>query len=89
MSTINREAAIRNLTAIIIQQEGKPLIHWEEVRKMLETMPEAQPERKKGYWIDVDPHGDSGLAFECSECGEINLRESDYCPNCGSYMKGE
>lgn len=41
MSTINREAAIRNLTAIICKQEGKPLIHWEEVRKMLEAMPDV------------------------------------------------
>ena len=42
MSTINREAAIRNLTAIISKQEGKPLIHWEQVKKMLEAMQEEK-----------------------------------------------
>ena len=53
----------------------------------IERLPSAEP--KKGKWIDVDPHGDAGLAFECSECEKINLRETNYCPNCGADMRGE
>lgn len=53
----------------------------------------AQPERKKGKWIDVT-NGRGG--HECDEChnyapawqtGEERL--TDFCPNCGADMKGE
>lgn len=42
MSTINREATIRRLRATVIKQGGKSLIHWEEVKKLLEAMPEEK-----------------------------------------------
>lgn len=37
MSTINREDTIAELMKM-----PKPLVHWEEVRKMLEAMPEEK-----------------------------------------------
>ena len=50
-------------------------------------MPSAQPERKKGKWID-DTY--------CSECGWVHTVESGFigsvkgfkfCPNCGADMR--
>lgn len=47
-----------------------------------------QPERKKGMWIEHNPHKwGLGIVFECSECGEkIDCEPSNFCPNCGADM---
>lgn len=50
---------------------------------------EHKPERKTGHWIEHNPHQwGLGVTFECSECGCFNLDATDYCPDCGSPMKG-
>lgn len=41
-------------------------------------------DKRKGYWFDV-----GSLSCRCSECGCKNNKESNYCPECGAYMKGE
>lgn len=59
-----------------------------------EQLPSAQPERKKGRWIDQDDG--AYYPVECSECRKIPLfdvdgdyRLSNFCPNCGADMRGE
>lgn len=54
---------------------------------VVEGMPDAQPERKKGKWVsnDIDPEA---WNF-CSACGEQAIDLYDYCPNCGADMRGE
>ena len=56
---------------------------------IITTIPSAQPEQKKGKWID-DTY--------CSECGWVNQVESgfigsvkgfNFCPNCGADMRGD
>ena len=51
----------------------------------------SKPERKKGRWIEHNPHKwGLGIVFECSECGEkIDCEPSNFCPNCGADMRGE
>lgn len=59
---------------------------------VLENLPSAEPERKKGEWIEID---DDRISGRCSICGwEALLYEDDvvgmnFCPNCGSYNGGE
>ena len=50
--------------------------------------PTIKPERKKGTWIEHNPHKwGLGIVFECSECGEkIDCEPSNFCPNCGAEM---
>lgn len=57
----------------------------------INSLPSAEPQRKKGKWIPVT-NGRGG--HECSVChlyapsfksGEENL--SPYCPNCGAKMR--
>lgn len=56
----------------------------------------AEPERKKGKWIEQDDSWD-GVYYECSVCKEaytlIDGTPSDnnynFCPNCGADMRGE
>lgn len=40
-------------------------------------------ERKVGKWSKV------GGVFRCSNCEKCYPYATDYCPNCGSRMKGE
>lgn len=55
-------------------------------------LPSAQPERKKGHWIEVDDHYNR-ISGRCSACGwESHLYEDDvvgmnFCPNCGAKME--
>ncbi len=65
-----------------------------ELYDMLEQMPSAQTERKKGKWIDQD--GGAFYTMECSECHKEPLLDeygdyvqSDFCPHCGADMRGE
>ena len=55
-----------------------------------ESMPSAQPERKKGRWINrslniLYPEFER---YTCSVCGKHSYNY-DFCPNCGSYNGGE
>ena len=54
---------------------------------------DAQPtieERKTGKWISLDDfrgrYNDYG--YKCSECGEHSDYEENFCPNCGTDMRG-
>lgn len=56
------------------------------IEQGLNEVPSIQPKQKTGHWVCLD---DDELAYGCSECKSVSLRESKYCPNCGAYMKGE
>lgn len=59
-----------------------PLNVLTEVRDRLEALPSAQPERKKGRWIDMDDH------VMCSCCGATHYgSDKNFCPNCGADMR--
>ena len=64
--------------------------------KVIEDLPSAQPERKKGKWIrKTDTRFGEMLndILICSECGiafsTLNMIRRSYCPNCGARMEGE
>lgn len=77
-------------------------IRYKLFENVIENLPAAQPERKKGMWIDEkgEPVGWHKLFkscpaawCKCSECGDW-LEASDeyhvkgnFCPNCGAMMK--
>ena len=56
---------------------------WFDMKKFFEEYSDKQ-RTKKSYWLDV-----GSLSCRCSECGCKNNKESNYCPECGAYMKGE
>ena len=85
---ISRQAAIDELEHAAWGKE------WDKAlaKAMLESLPSAQPERKRGKWIDEAY--DFIISGRCSVCGwEAHLYEDDvvgmnYCPNCGAKMDG-
>lgn len=54
-------------------------------------------EPKQGEWIDkgwhgdwqfeIDGRGNCWKAFECSNCNTTSKAQTNFCPNCGAYMK--
>ena len=58
----------------------------------IEQLPSAQPERKKGKWIDGNEgKWNSVYCPKCSVCGTpfygIETVRYHYCPNCGTRME--
>ena len=60
----------------------------------LNELPSAQPERKRGKWIE-DDDGWDGVIWRCSECdalfaltdGTPEENEYNFCPHCGADMR--
>ena len=80
---ISRQAAIDAMFA------GMPGLMFNDVLRILRTLPTAQPERKTGRWLPLpDPYGFFDTIPVCSECGcTTKMREkTPFCPNCGARM---
>ena len=67
--------------------------HWykPDIAKALEELPSAQPERKKGKWVNARDGYDGHV--KCNKCFKTYDWTSDaqyfkFCPNCGSYNGG-
>ena len=64
------------------------------LKKKLEAVPSAQPERKTGHWIKTARWG---RVYYCDQCRNyldfdgVNAGRgsTNYCPNCGADMRGE
>lgn len=82
---IDRQEAIDAFDSYILDETTD--LNGNTVREVLEKMPPAQPERKKGKWVDSD-YSDP-CWYVCSECGRQTDMCENYCPNCGADMRGE
>lgn len=89
--------------------EGNPLKQYnkglDDAIKAVNSLASAEPERKKGKWIEIswsEPNPNvccTSYAFQsakCSICGKYhttpylhNLVYFPFCPNCGADMRGE
>ena len=71
-----------------------------QAHRMLVQLPSAQPERKKGKWIERNPRNSPDCRLiECSECGNAyivgyNINYDDwidgrnFCMKCGADLRG-
>lgn len=96
---ISRQAAIENIKECA--QAAHSNYEWDMEQgyinaiECLEELPSAQPERKKGEWIEISLISHS---YKCSECGRLLVNITDgknnvarnypYC-HCGADMRGE
>lgn len=79
---------------IIRWHEGlEPYVRLRDVLIAIVNLPAAQPQRKKGRWVEVT---DGTCIWKvCDQCGEKPLWnewrtdrcESNFCPNCGADMR--
>ena len=87
--TISRQAAIDAAALSAAEWDGMYVQDINgRIRKALEGLPSAQPERKTGRWIGKYP-----VTSACSECNYLihdsKVKVFAYCPNCGADMRGE
>lgn len=61
------------------------------IKQALKTLPSVIPKPKEGEWIIDEPEEIGyGTIYECPYCKyEVEFVPTNYCPNCGSRMKGE
>ena len=102
---IDRQAAIDALETVkscLVEEEHQFL---DCLISDMKKLPSAEPERKKGKWIETDEyHGFNDevnhKAIACSVCKvafngwygygvEEMIEDFRYCPNCGAYMREE
>lgn len=83
---ISRQAAIDALMDAI---DDVGILDGEDIKVVFDNLPSAQPERKKGKWIEyVNSH------CECPFCHKEwsffeNMTEwFNFCPNCGAELEG-
>lgn len=97
---ISREAAIDALADYIHNVDkvmGTGHLNADDCKdaaaSVFEELPSAQPERKKGKWIELEPKGVWTSVYHCSECGgavmscKVDLPK--YCGHCGARMEEE
>lgn len=56
------------------------------IMQAIRDLPSAEPGRKTGKWLKYD--GVFDYDVKCSECECPNYYETDFCPDCGAYMRG-
>ena len=85
---ISRQAAIEVVYAIWdVTGDINVAKAWNQII----DLPSAQPERKKGKWMEDDTHSNwcDWTIYSCSECGcqFKDLFPRRFCPNCGADMR--
>lgn len=73
-----------------------------EAFAVIQGMPTAQPEQKKGTWIEFDSDNDKYDEIKCNRCEkiftvdayhwtDIGFTKDDlkFCPHCGADMRGD
>ena len=85
---IERQAAIDAVVSAMIDGADAEL-----VEGVMELLPSAQPQRKKGKWINHRNDDGHNIA-DCDQCGNaIQWFDGDeiprYCCMCGADMRGE
>ena len=59
-------------------------------KSIVTAMPSVQLKRKPGHWIDGGYDTDGMHYIKCSVCGgDVIYGDWDYCPNCGTDMRGD
>ena len=76
---------------VIYRQEAIDVVekhscNTQRIYEAIKTLPSAQPQRKKGEWIEKSTNGE--MFSSCSICGYIEWdAPRNFCPNCGADMR--
>ena len=85
---ISRQAAIDAMEQAKEQYFDRRVIIG-KMQNVVSNLPSAQPERKKGEWIETE----FLKLRECSCChvrwGMYDVENFNFCPNCGADIRGE
>lgn len=91
---IRREDALDAIQKRADEVDSVYSAFWEGLKiaqDIVEKVPSAEPERKKGKWIhDGSQWANRWICSECEYKWFHSKEEAHFCPNCGSkMMRGE
>ena len=97
LDVISRQAAINALGEKPLaweqgEYEEGLQTQWESDVEAIKALPSAESQRIRGRWIYSSYDDESGFdeSWTCDKCGYmINIEETNFCPNCGSYNRGK
>ena len=84
----------RQKISYAVKSLGEDYISEYKILWLINQMPSAESEQKKGEWIYDGIRG-RFPACKCSICGHYEnadwalLQGANYCPNCGADMRGD
>ena len=81
--TISRQAAIDAVRTYYDDEYALA----DSIEELIEKLPSAQPEWKRGKWEIYVISMFDGEGCRCSECGLEGVPYWDFCPNCGANMR--
>lgn len=64
------------------------IINAEKAIDVIENLPSAEPERKKGKWF-IYHYALGKERYECNVCRNRCDFEYHFCPHCGADMRGD
>ena len=99
---IDRKAAIEKLRktcdeCYYLNHAGKCLKHCatnQDIKRIQRLTSADVVERKRGRWVGIEYDGYADgfpvyTLWECNRCLYETTEESNFCPNCGSDMRGD
>lgn len=88
---ISKQAVLDTLTELNAisfyeaQEDSKECYY--EIRNTIKKLPLVKPQEQTGHWIENAPeYQNIDPPYICSECGNMHLRKTDYCDQCGCRM---
>lgn len=84
---ISREDALMALTG---EYTDSPIEILPKAIKRINALPPVNSAEKVGKWkrISMDKYSEHAKYwYRCDRCGEDNLGNTNYCPNCGAKMQ--
>lgn len=58
-----------------------------DLKLFVTELPPVTPQPKVGHWIENAPeYQNIDPPYICSECGNLHLRKTNYCDQCGCRM---
>ena len=82
---ISRQAAIDRAVSIPMFGRDVKMVAVSEIK----NLPPAKPEPHEGEWEQVSAQRyfmSASYFYRCSACGVNNVRNTNYCPHCGTKM---
>lgn len=89
---ISRQATLVAVKDALIAWSYMPEWRDEKILEAIAELPPSEPQRIRGRWIYSSYDDESGFdeSWTCDKCGyTTNIEETNFCPNCGSYNRGE
>lgn len=83
---IDQLASMRCHAEDMRDAEDEKSVWAKDIQAICMAIDALKKQPKSGTWVMI---GTIGLGYKCSNCGSINTKNTNFCPECGADMRGE